>query len=36
MKTEFVEKEIRRFLATEELEVICILGKWGVGKTFAW
>ncbi|MGJ4926134.1 hypothetical protein ACQR1I_12495 [Bradyrhizobium sp. HKCCYLS2038] len=28
--------ELRRFLATEEPEVLCITGKWGVGKTFAW
>jgi hypothetical protein len=33
---ELVENEIRRFLATEEPEVICISGHWGIGKTFAW
>jgi hypothetical protein len=33
---ELVENEIRRFLSTEEPEVICISGHWGVGKTYAW
>jgi hypothetical protein len=32
----FVEKEIRRFLSSDEPEVICVSGQWGVGKTFAW
>jgi hypothetical protein len=36
MSIQLVESEIRRFLATEEPEVICISGQWGVGKTFAW
>jgi hypothetical protein len=36
MSIELVESEIRRFLSTEEAEVVCISGKWGVGKTFAW
>jgi hypothetical protein len=31
-----VENEIRRLLSTTETEVICISGRWGVGKTFAW
>ena len=31
-----IDKEIRRFLADTEPEVICISGHWGVGKTFAW
>jgi hypothetical protein len=28
--------EIARFLESEDPEVLCITGKWGVGKTFAW
>jgi hypothetical protein len=36
MSTALVIKEIQRFLASEEPEVLCIKGKWGVGKTFAW
>ena len=28
--------EIARFLASKDPEVLCITGKWGVGKTFAW
>ncbi len=36
MSIQLVESEIRRFLSTEEPEVICISGQWGVGKTFAW
>src|SRR5437016_1797577 len=28
--------EIARFLAHKDPEVLCITGKWGVGKTFAW
>ena len=36
MSIQLVETEIRRFLSTEEPEVICISGQWGVGKTFAW
>jgi len=28
--------EIARFLVHEEPSVLCITGKWGVGKTFAW
>jgi hypothetical protein len=31
-----IESEIRRFLSTAVPEVICIRGRWGVGKTFAW
>jgi hypothetical protein len=31
-----IESEIRRFLSTSDPEVICISGRWGVGKTFAW
>ncbi len=36
MSTELIEREIRRFLSSEEPEVICISGRWGVGKTYAW
>jgi len=36
MSTDLVIKEIRRFLASETAEVLCIKGKWGVGKTYAW
>ena len=31
-----IEDQIRNFLASDEPEVICITGRWGVGKTFAW
>ena len=36
MSTALVEKEIERFLASAEPEVLCMRGKWGVGKTFSW
>lgn len=36
MGVEIFEKEISRFLSTPEPEVLCIRGKWGVGKTYAW
>lgn len=36
MSTELIEREIKRFLASEEPEVACISGRWGVGKTYAW
>ena len=36
MSVELLEKEIRRFLTSLDAEVLCISGKWGVGKTFAW
>ena len=36
MSIKLVSQEIKRFLSTPEPEVICIMGKWGVGKTFAW
>ena len=36
MSVKLVTEEIRRFLQSPEPEVICIMGKWGVGKTFAW
>lgn len=36
MTKKSVEKELERFLETDEAEVLCIYGKWGVGKTTAW
>jgi hypothetical protein len=31
-----VKNEIRKFVAKPNAEVLCIRGKWGVGKTFTW
>jgi hypothetical protein len=36
MSIEIVKDQIRRFLSSNEPEVICIGGRWGVGKTYAW
>lgn len=36
MSTALVKAEIQRFLASDTPEVLCVKGKWGVGKTFAW
>lgn len=36
MSIKQLQGEVTRFLASSEPEVICIKGKWGVGKTFAW
>ena len=36
MSIEFVAQEILRFLQSSKPEVMCITGKWGVGKTYAW
>jgi hypothetical protein len=36
MSVELMKQEIRRFLGREEPEVICIRGRWGVGKTYTW
>jgi hypothetical protein len=36
MSAALVEKEIERFLASAEPEVLCLRGKWGVGKTYCW
>lgn len=36
MSVELVRSEIRRFLASSKVEVLCLHGKWGVGKTHAW
>jgi tRNA A37 threonylcarbamoyladenosine biosynthesis protein TsaE len=34
--TEVIIRELERFLESKEPEVICIRGRWGVGKTHAW
>jgi hypothetical protein len=34
--TALLKKEIDRFLGSDEPEVLCIRGRWGVGKTYAW
>ncbi|MFZ1006053.1 MAG: hypothetical protein WAN65_04405, partial [Candidatus Sulfotelmatobacter sp.] len=36
MSTQLLENEIRRFLSTGEPEVVCVSGRWGAGKTYAW
>jgi hypothetical protein len=36
MSTALVVEEIRRFLASDTAEVLCIRGRWGIGKTYAW
>jgi hypothetical protein len=36
MSAVLVEKEIERFLASPDPEVLCLRGKWGVGKTHSW
>jgi len=36
MSTKLVREEIAKFLARVTPEALCIRGKWGVGKTFAW
>jgi hypothetical protein len=36
MSVELVKKELRRFIAAPEPAVLCIEGRWGTGKTFAW
>ena len=36
MSTKLVRDEISKFLARVTPEALCIRGKWGVGKTFAW
>ncbi|WP_315766671.1 MULTISPECIES: P-loop NTPase fold protein [unclassified Bradyrhizobium] len=36
MSVKLVKEEIARFLARNVPEVLCVRGKWGVGKTFAW
>lgn len=36
MSLELIEAEIRRFLSSPDAEVLCIKGRWGVGKTYGW
>ncbi|MBB6305022.1 P-loop NTPase fold protein [Rhizobium leucaenae] len=36
MSVELVKEEISEFLRRVEPEVLCIRGKWGVGKTYTW
>lgn len=36
MSTKLVNEEIDKFLERTDAEVLCIRGKWGVGKTYAW
>ena len=36
MSIAFAKKALQRFLSDPEPEVLCIKGKWGVGKTYAW
>jgi hypothetical protein len=36
MSIKVVKAEIDRFLRGSEPEVLCISGKWGVGKTYSW
>lgn len=36
MSVKLVAEEIDRYLKSTEPEVMCIMGRWGVGKTFAW
>lgn len=36
MSTALVKAEIERFLKSSDPEVLCVKGKWGVGKTYAW
>jgi hypothetical protein len=33
---EFLKGVVQAFLASEEPEVLCLRGKWGTGKTYAW
>ena len=34
--TDAVQSEIKRFLKSADPEVLCIVGEWGVGKTYNW
>jgi hypothetical protein len=36
MTIRLVSSEIKRFLSCSDPELLCIIGQWGVGKTFAW
>lgn len=36
MSLELVKTQLKKFLSNEKNEVICIKGKWGVGKSYLW
>jgi Cdc6-like AAA superfamily ATPase len=36
MSFKLVERAINDFLASRTPEVMCLIGKWGIGKTFSW
>ncbi|MEG8026368.1 hypothetical protein QP162_21980 [Sphingomonas aurantiaca] len=36
MSIQILNAQLSRFLASKEPEVLCIRGRWGVGKTFGW
>ncbi len=36
MSIKSVSTELKRFLESKDPEVICIMGKWGIGKTYTW
>jgi hypothetical protein len=36
MSVNVAKQEMRRVLSTRDPEVVCISGRWGVGKTYAW
>jgi hypothetical protein len=36
MAIKAAREEIERFMSNKDPEVLCITGKWGVGKTYAW
>jgi len=36
MSIKLVQEELRKFLARDGAEVLCLRGRWGVGKSYAW
>ncbi len=36
MSLKLIEEELAGFLASSDAEVLCLKGKWGVGKTYTW
>jgi hypothetical protein len=36
MSVTLVQEEFGKFVARDGAEVLCIKGRWGVGKTYAW
>jgi hypothetical protein len=36
MSTELLRSELKRLLRTDNPEILCIRGRWGIGKTFLW